>query len=224
MANRTLLTTDVRAAEGMLVRPVSQVPGTPGRTLADRLDHLLRTVHPVGRGEYSLEEVARGIRAQGGPTVSASYLWLLRKGLKDNPTMRHLEALAGFFGVPPAYFFDDALSAGLDEEMHLLVALRQPPVQRIAVAAAGLSSLGQCAVEALVGQIREIESQGDGRKRVKVEGARPLPLPVAGRGADDGHPSDQPGRDAGAREATREGPDGSQRASTRGGERRGVRE
>jgi transcriptional regulator with XRE-family HTH domain len=42
--------------------------------------------------------------------VSGTYLWLLRTGQRDNPTMKHLIAIARFFGVPPTYFFpDDAM-------------------------------------------------------------------------------------------------------------------
>jgi len=76
------------------------------RTLAEKIDRLFQTVHPAD-GEYTHEEVASAIREAGGPTISGSYLWQLRKGVRDNPTMRHLEALSEFFGVPPAYFFDE---------------------------------------------------------------------------------------------------------------------
>lgn len=77
--------------------------GTPEgkRTLASKLDYLFETVRPRGRTAYTHEEVATEIAKRGGPTVSASYIWSLRTGKKDNPTMRHLEALADFFGVPP---------------------------------------------------------------------------------------------------------------------------
>src|SRR5579884_390058 len=81
------------------------------RSLADRIDHLLTTVHPRDRGPYTYEEVAEGIRAQGGPTISAQYLNQLHRGRRDNPTKQHLEALARFFGVPVAYFFDDTEAA-----------------------------------------------------------------------------------------------------------------
>src|SRR6266540_436032 len=67
-------------------------PATDGRTLADKLDHLFRSVHPRGRGEYTYAEVAKAIEDRGGPTVSATYIWQLRKGRRDNPTKRHLEA------------------------------------------------------------------------------------------------------------------------------------
>jgi hypothetical protein len=60
--------------------------GRPARrTLAQKLDHLFATVHPP-KGEYTHEEVATGIRDRGGPTISATYVWQLRKGLRDNPT------------------------------------------------------------------------------------------------------------------------------------------
>src|SRR5262245_58009687 len=76
-------------------REPHQVPR--GQTLADKVERLFRTIYPRGRGPYSLEEVAEAIRRQGGPTISATYIWQLRRGLKDNPTKKHLEALAEFF-------------------------------------------------------------------------------------------------------------------------------
>src|SRR3954469_6352736 len=109
-------------------------------TLAAKVDHLFSTVRPRTGNEYSFEEVAEAIRAKGGPTISATYLWQLRKGLRDNPTKRHLEALAGFFGVPPAYFFDDAETERIDTELALLTALRDAPIRQIAMRANGLST------------------------------------------------------------------------------------
>jgi transcriptional regulator with XRE-family HTH domain len=114
-------------------------------------------VRPAGRREYSLEEAALAIRRRGGPTISASYLWLLRTGRKANPTKRHLEALASFFGVPPAYFFDDALGARSAADLDLLATLRAAPLRRIAVAAAELSPAGQRAAALLVEHVRDLE-------------------------------------------------------------------
>src|SRR5687768_11127801 len=113
-------------------------PGADG-TLAAKVNHLFQTIHPRGGGEYSFEDVAEAIRARGGPTISATYIWQLRKGLRDNPTKRHLEALAGFFGVPPAYFFDDEATVRIDAELKLLSALRDNSVRQIALRASGLS-------------------------------------------------------------------------------------
>jgi transcriptional regulator with XRE-family HTH domain len=130
-------------------------------TLAAKVDHLFSTVRPREGDEYSFEEVAEGIRAKGGPTISATYLWQLRKGLRDNPTKRHLEALAGFFGVPPAYFFDDAEAERINAELTLLSALRDAPVRQIALRANGLSSKSLEAIADMVDRVRQLEGLPD---------------------------------------------------------------
>lgn len=127
------------------------------RTLAEKLDHLFGTVRPRGGGEYSFEEVAEAIRSKGGPTISSTYIWQLRRGIRDNPTKRHLEALAGFFGVPPAYFFDDAAAERIDSELALLSALRDAPVRQIALRASGLSAKSLDAITEMVERVRELE-------------------------------------------------------------------
>lgn len=130
-------------------------------TLAAKVDHLFRTVRPRTGGEYSFEEVAEAIRAKGGPTISATYLWQLRKGLRDNPTKRHLEALAGFFGVPPAYFFDEAETERINVELALLSALRDAPVRQIALRANGLSPRSLETIAEMVDRVRELEGLPD---------------------------------------------------------------
>ena len=45
----------------------------PSSRLAQRLNHLFATVHPLGRGPYTNEEVASAIRAQGGD-ISKQYI------------------------------------------------------------------------------------------------------------------------------------------------------
>lgn len=133
--------------------------------LAARVDHLFRTVRADDGGEYTFEEVAEAIRAKGGPTISATYLWQLRKGVRDNPTKRHVEALASFFGVPPAYFFDDAEAARIDAELALLNALRDAPVRQLALRARGLSDKSLATIADMVERVRELEGlpQEDGR-------------------------------------------------------------
>lgn len=133
----------------------SERPGT--RTLAEKLEHLFSVVRPAGRGEYSFEEVSSSIRARGGPTISASYIWQLRKGLRDNPTKRHLEALADFFGVPPSYFLDDDASARVERQLELLAALRDASVRRMALRASGLSDESISAVAETIERLRHLE-------------------------------------------------------------------
>lgn len=131
-----------------------------GAALADRLERLFTTVHPKGRGPYSYEEVASGIRRQGGPTISASYIWQLRTGAKDNPTKRHLEALSGFFGVKPAYFFDDEESEKIAAELDALAAMRDAGVRSVALRASGLSDKSLKIISEFIERARELEGLG----------------------------------------------------------------
>lgn len=128
----------------------------PENALADKLNHLFTNVVPAGRPPYSSEEVARAITADGTP-VSGSYIWLLRKGQRDNPTLRHLEGLAKFFGVPPAYFFDDQVTAAVDTDLDLLMALRDAGVQKLALRTAGLSPKSISSIAEVVERVRELE-------------------------------------------------------------------
>lgn len=158
--------------------------GQATRTLAAKLNRLFQTVHPAGRGEYSNEEVAAAIRHSGGPTISAAYLWLLRKGTRDNPTKKHLEALADFFGVPPAYFFDDAAAEQIDAELDLLLALRDTPIRHIAMRAAGLSNESLTTIAEVIERVRQLEglpehSSGNTSPPARPPRSRPHPQPPA---------------------------------------------
>ncbi|KAA2256954.1 helix-turn-helix transcriptional regulator [Solihabitans fulvus] len=127
-----------------------------GRSLADKLNHLFQLVRPAAREEYSYEEVAASIREQG-ISISHTYVWQLRKGIRTNPTKRHLEGLAAFFGVSPAYFFDDSTSAQVDTELALLAALRDGSVRQVALRVADLSPASLDTVNDLVDRIRQLE-------------------------------------------------------------------
>jgi transcriptional regulator with XRE-family HTH domain len=127
------------------------------RTFGERLDFLMRTVRPAGRDEYTHEEVAHAIAAKGGPTISTSYVWQLRTGKKDNPTKKHIEALANFFGVPASYFFDDEAADRIASELDLLAAMRDNGVRRVALRSTGLSSESLAALTTMVEQARRLE-------------------------------------------------------------------
>jgi transcriptional regulator with XRE-family HTH domain len=149
---------------------MTQPEAERARTLAEKVDRLFRTIHPRERGEYSFEEVAEGIRARGGPTVSATYLWQLRRGLRDNPTKKHLEALADFFGVSPSYFFDEEAAKRIDAELDMLAALRDSPVRQIALRAVGLSAESLATIADMVERVRQLEGipepgEQSGRRR-----------------------------------------------------------
>src|SRR5258706_13749135 len=102
---------------------MSRVDAMTDMTLAAKLDRLFRTVRPQSQGEYTYEEVATAIRERG-VMISHTYIWQLRKGARDNPTKRHLDALAEIFGVNAAYFLDDEAARRIDEQLELLAAMR----------------------------------------------------------------------------------------------------
>jgi transcriptional regulator with XRE-family HTH domain len=109
------------------------------QTLAAKIDALFRAVRRPSREQYSHEEVAKACREATGESFSATYLWQLRTGRRDNPTKRHLEVLAQFFQVPVAYFFDDDQGDAMAKELELLTALRDAGVRNMALRAVSLS-------------------------------------------------------------------------------------
>lgn len=110
----------------------------PTTSFADRLNYLFETVHPAARKPYSNPEVATAI-TEAGVNISSAYLWLLRTGQRDNPTLRHIEALARFFGVPAAYFLDEEKAAVVAEQLELLAAARDADVREIMLRSNDLS-------------------------------------------------------------------------------------
>jgi transcriptional regulator with XRE-family HTH domain len=101
------------------------------RTLADRVNWLISTAHPAGRGPYSNAEVAALVRKMTGEPVSYTTIWKLRNGQATNPQKRLIEAMARTFGVQPAFFFGahDENQAGLiQEEAEMLAMIRDAQI------------------------------------------------------------------------------------------------
>ena len=127
-----------------------------GKTMAEKLDYLFRVVHPRGRGEYTYREVAAAI-VEAGTSISPSYIWQLRTGARDNPTMKHLEALGAFFGVGAAYFFDDVVAEKADAELAVMAAMRDAGIRDIALRAGGLSEASLDVVREMIDRTRVLE-------------------------------------------------------------------
>ncbi|MFC5218851.1 XRE family transcriptional regulator [Streptomyces coerulescens] len=125
--------------------------------LMGRLNRLFDTVHPPDRGPYSNAEVAELMEKRGLGTVSGQYLWLLRTGQRDNPTKRHLEALAAFFGVDPAYWFDDVVAEKTVQELELLALLRDTKVKNVLLRLSDVSADGKDAILGIVDSVRKSE-------------------------------------------------------------------
>jgi transcriptional regulator with XRE-family HTH domain len=112
--------------------------------------------------------VAQAINAKGGPTISGTYLWMLRTGQRDNPTKSHLEALAEFFGVSPAYFFDDAAAERIEAQLELLAAMRDAQVSEIALRAFGLSEATLKSIVGIIEGARTMEGLPPGDPQGKA--------------------------------------------------------
>ena len=93
--------------------------------------------------------------------VSGTYLWLLRTGQRDNPTMKHLIAIARFFGVPPTYFFPDDAMQQDAVPAELAAALSDDKVREMALRAAGLSDRSLKAITDMIDSARTVEGLPD---------------------------------------------------------------
>jgi transcriptional regulator with XRE-family HTH domain len=112
----------------------------PDTFLASRLDRLFRTVRRPDGKSYTPADVAAVINEAAGEQVtSGTYVWQLRTGRRDNPTYKLLVGLSRFFGVSPAYFFDDAETDRGTIPPEVALALRDDAVRDIALRSAGLS-------------------------------------------------------------------------------------
>jgi transcriptional regulator with XRE-family HTH domain len=131
-------------------------------TLAGKLNSLIDSAHPAGRGPYSNAEIAALIERTTGEQVSGTQVWKLRNGQAQNPQKRLIEALARTFGVPPAYFFDDydQQAAGLvQEQVELLTLVRDSGITAVQLRAiAGLPDEAREAVVRLIEATARAES------------------------------------------------------------------
>lgn len=144
--------------------PAYSEESPPGRTLADKLNHLFQTFHPGQSEPYSARHVASAITAAAHAEgdvkyeITHSYISLLRSGERDNPTMKHLEALARFFGAPVSYFFaDGAAATRIEEQRVLLTAMADAGVREVAFRAAGLSTESLETITEVLRQVRKLE-------------------------------------------------------------------
>ncbi len=126
-------------------------------TLAEKLDRLFKTAHRRGEKELTYQEVAEGIKAQGGPSISASYVFELRTGVATNPRKAHLEALAKFFNVSPVYFYEDDKALKIHRQLELLAGMRDARIRNIAARASELSPQGLKALTEIVEHLREAQ-------------------------------------------------------------------
>ncbi|MBE1494676.1 transcriptional regulator with XRE-family HTH domain [Amycolatopsis lexingtonensis] len=139
------------------------------RSFAERLAHLIATVHPPDRKPYSYREIATGVADQTGVSMSATHVQQLAVGARKDPKRSHIQALAQFFGVPVTYFFDEEVAGQVDQQVEDVVAWRDTEARNLAQRAMRLSPRDRETVTALLDQL---SSYDDNRSR---EGRRRKP-------------------------------------------------
>jgi transcriptional regulator with XRE-family HTH domain len=130
-------------------------------SIAEKLDRLFRQIRAAGQPEPSYMTVAESIRAQQGVPISHTYIWQLRTGKRDNPTVQHLTALATYFGVPVSYFLDDEQTRRVDDQLELLQLFRDAGVTEIALRAADVSPRGRDTISELIRKVWESERRAE---------------------------------------------------------------
>jgi len=101
--------------------------------LAAKINRLFEQIRKPNGKPYSSAEVAAFCEKYSGESFSRAYMSYLRNGQRTNPTRQHLTALAAFFDVSPAYFFDDEKSEQISAQLDLAVALRRGDVRAVAL-------------------------------------------------------------------------------------------
>lgn len=134
------------------------------RSIAEKLRHLYETVHPPDRGPYSYREVAEGIADHTG-AMTAQYIGQLMSGKVPHPKVHYLEALAEFYGVPPAYFFDDDVAGRVDDQLSQVTAWRDEQVREIAERFAELNSRDRSTVSNLIENLNSYDAQPRSQRR-----------------------------------------------------------
>lgn len=109
-----------------------------GDPFAVRLNRLFALAHPPGRGPYTSSELSDALQANG-VGGSRPYISQLRTGRRERPSAAMIEAIAAFFRVDQAYFFDDEFYRRVNEELHCRVCGDSEYAMAIASRTIGLS-------------------------------------------------------------------------------------
>jgi transcriptional regulator with XRE-family HTH domain len=130
----------------------------PDRTLlAKRLDELFQRGRPGG-ARWTNDEVATEIKKlDPNIRVSGAYLSALRTGKRTRPSPELQLALAKFFGVSPAYFFDPKRAEQISHQLATLDEMRQAGVRAIALRAVGLPAESIDAMTVILDQMRRLQ-------------------------------------------------------------------
>jgi transcriptional regulator with XRE-family HTH domain len=88
--------------------------------LAAKLNKLFEVMHKPSEPPLSNAAAAGAITKTTGVSISTAYIWQLRSGIKTNPTVQHLRAIADFFGVPASYLIDRNTDQKIEAQLTLM--------------------------------------------------------------------------------------------------------
>ena len=128
-----------------------------GRSFAEKFQRLARARRAAGLGPAGVKAMSRILRERFGIRISERVLYALYTGAATNPRLRQIEAVATFFGVPPSYFLDDAVTARLEPDLHLLPLLGDERLRLLVRLAAGLSADSLDPLLASLARLRHLE-------------------------------------------------------------------
>ncbi|MFC7655457.1 helix-turn-helix domain-containing protein [Pseudonocardia benzenivorans] len=132
----------------------------PRGTVSERLNYLFQNIRSIEDKPYSAAQVARWIEDNGGE-ISAVYILKILNGERNEPSQRYLKDLARFFGVSPAFFWDDE-PAGLDVGvLRERIVLRDGHLRAMMLRAARLSPGSRQAVSVVIEALLKAEGKSD---------------------------------------------------------------
>jgi transcriptional regulator with XRE-family HTH domain len=125
--------------------------------LSVKLNKLFEIMRNPSESPLSNAAAAEAITERTGVSISAAYMWQLRNGMKTNPTVQHLRAIADFFGVPASYLIDRDSDSKIDAQLGLLQALRDSGVRDLAMRASGLTPEAITSLATMVDEVRKLQ-------------------------------------------------------------------
>ncbi len=136
----------------------SESPDRARTELAAKINRLFEVMRRPSEPPLSNAAAAEAITRSTGTSISAAYMWQLRSGVKSNPTVQHLQAIAQFFGVPASYLIDNGADESIESQLRLLQAMKDTDVRNLALRASGLTPRTLANIAAIIDRAREIEN------------------------------------------------------------------
>jgi transcriptional regulator with XRE-family HTH domain len=151
------MTEHTAGGSGEPVEQVEPVDRSDPGVLARRLQYLFEHKRKPNGKRYSYRNVLTEIEAAGGPSMSIGYLSQLVTGVRTNPILDAVQALARFFEVSLSYFDAHEDTAETNARLKILAALQHAGAEEVAIQAVGLPPESIALVLGIIDRIRQVE-------------------------------------------------------------------